>query len=80
MTRVDRCSGGGIYELFQYISEPLKWTTRSTLWPTLTYDEVREDVSTTDSNGDVNPSWVKVCKKRSTKKAMRTRSSRRRST
>ena len=31
----------------------------------------REDVSTTASDGDVNPSWLKVCKKRS-KKMMRT--------
>ena len=35
-------------------------------------DQGREDVSTTASDGDVNPSWLKVCKEMSKKKTMRT--------
>ena len=34
-------------------------------------DQTREDVSTTTSDGDVNPGWLKVCMKRS-KKTIRT--------
>ena len=38
----------------------------------VTDDQAREDVSTTASDGDVNPMWLKVCNKRSRKTAMRT--------
>ena len=36
------------------------------------YDQEREDVSTTASDGDVNPRWLEVSKKRSKKEALRT--------
>ena len=42
-------------------------------------DQEREDVSTTASDGDVNSSWLMVCKKRA-KKMMRMGKPRRRST
>ena len=38
----------------------------------VTDDQEGEDATTTDSDGDVSPKWLKVCKKRSKKKAMRT--------
>ena len=38
----------------------------------VTNDQERENVSTTASDENVNPRWLKVCKKRSKKEAMRT--------
>ena len=38
----------------------------------VTDDQEGEDATTTDSDGDVSPKWLKMYKKRSKKKAMRT--------
>ena len=58
---------------FSVISEPAEDKSPEVhdeehMLPMVNHDQEREDVSTTVSDGDVNPRWLKICKKRSKQK------------
>ena len=60
----------GIFELLVNTSSEV--SNEEYVLAVVTDDQEGEDATTTDSDGDVSPKWLKMCKKRSKKKAMRT--------